>query len=414
MKKHLSVIIVIITTALSLSVNSAAAELQNTAGFKDTVGHWAEEQIKEAAGKGHINGYPDGNFHPDGRVSVDEFIKMIIMSLTTQLPDGKIIWSWEFFDKLNYTWQSVLVESTEHFDLNNIPTTKYWADPYLDQAQRMQFFFRYDTAWEDKYNVPLTREKAAYLIMSLIGKWEHPENDAFAKLAWESITDETEIHYKTHVQAAILKGIMRGYPDNIFKPNGYITRAEAVTIVSRILKDLNRDPYMPDLKNRYSITGPGWDHHSKIYVFPDRQYLNFIDALNQAKDRVPGHLEDTGVKFEYYESKEMYDKWVYEILRGNFQAESGFVIRFGLGASDLGYSLVLNTAYDLMDYKEMYNAFSSVLFEGEAHEFKTQFEAKIREEKETGKVTPISLVINHREVRITGTSNGGVAVEITE
>lgn len=130
MKKLLHAIIIISTLTLSLSVISANAEFQNTADFKDIKGHWAEERIKEAADKGHINGYPDGTFRPESRVSVDEFIKMVIMSLTTKLPDGKIIWSWEYFDKLNFTWQSVLVESTEHFDLNNIPTTNYWADPY--------------------------------------------------------------------------------------------------------------------------------------------------------------------------------------------------------------------------------------------------------------------------------------------
>lgn len=74
----------------------------------------------------------------------------------------------------------------------------------------------------------------------------------------------------------------------------------------------------------------------------------------------------------------------------------------------------MNTEYELKDYREMYDSFSSVLFEAKANEFKTQFEAKIKEEKETGKVTPISLMINHREVRITDTGNGGVAAEITE
>jgi hypothetical protein len=40
---------------------------------------------------------------------------------------------------------------------------------------------------------------------------------------------------KAHIQAVQAAGIMKGYADGTFKPNKVLTRAEAVTIINRIL-----------------------------------------------------------------------------------------------------------------------------------------------------------------------------------
>ncbi len=52
--------------------------LTETAGFKDTDGHWAEEYIKKATACGFINGFEDGTFRPEENVTFSQAVKMIL------------------------------------------------------------------------------------------------------------------------------------------------------------------------------------------------------------------------------------------------------------------------------------------------------------------------------------------------
>lgn len=49
--------------------------------FKDIKGHWAERYIETAVAQGIIKGYPDGSFLPDEKVSRAEFISMLNRAL---------------------------------------------------------------------------------------------------------------------------------------------------------------------------------------------------------------------------------------------------------------------------------------------------------------------------------------------
>ncbi|MBU1027068.1 MAG: S-layer homology domain-containing protein [Candidatus Margulisbacteria bacterium] len=60
-----------------------------------------------------------------------------------------------------------------------------------------------------------------------------------------------------YIALAVQLGVVNGYPDNTFRPNGYITRAEGVTIISRFAKlpasRISELPF-PDLIGRYWAT----------------------------------------------------------------------------------------------------------------------------------------------------------------
>ncbi len=60
-----------------------------------------------------------------------------------------------------------------------------------------------------------------------------------------AISEETQLTFKDvpgnhwaarYIALAVQLGIVNGYPDNTFRPNGYITRAEGVTIIARFAK----------------------------------------------------------------------------------------------------------------------------------------------------------------------------------
>jgi uncharacterized protein YkwD len=61
----------------SLSL-SACFQVEAAAVFKDTSSHWAKSTIEWAASQGIVDGYADGTFKPDRRVSEPEFLAMLV------------------------------------------------------------------------------------------------------------------------------------------------------------------------------------------------------------------------------------------------------------------------------------------------------------------------------------------------
>ena len=70
MKRFLSAVLVIVM--LAATCNTALA-----VSFSDTGDHWAKGSVDYLTGKGVVNGYTDGTFKPNNKVSRAEFIKML-------------------------------------------------------------------------------------------------------------------------------------------------------------------------------------------------------------------------------------------------------------------------------------------------------------------------------------------------
>ncbi|WEK55876.1 MAG: S-layer homology domain-containing protein [Candidatus Cohnella colombiensis] len=417
MKKLLIILslISILVMALPNSQSSAASKLPI---FSDIENHWAKSAIITAANKGYVNGYPDGTFRPNDRVNVDEFITMMIRSLIEKNSYGVMDWSDAFFEKLSYSLQQNLVESYDYFDptnINNIKSsTKYWADPYIDQANRMLFLKRNDSAWNNKFNVPLTREKAAYLVMSLLGWIEFHENPGLQDLAWKDIKDKKDVVYTTHVIEAYIKGIISGYPDKTFKPKGYITRAESIALIARIIDNSKRNLHIPDLTGKHYTTVAMPNGDTKYYVFPNAEYNKLYDALDKVKDTAPkgSYLEDARVFKIYYTSKEDYDKMIYQMQRSIYDFQPS-VFSVGIGSSDTDFSMSINSKYSHKGYEKIYDTFVNFMFEGKVDQFNKIFMGMLKERKESGTIKPVEFKINNREVKITTVGYDGIVAYVS-
>ncbi len=131
MKRFVSILLAIAMVCSMVICVSAGGK------FSDIEGHWGEEYINRWTDAGVINGYPDGTFRPDQKVTRAEVSK--ILTVAYKMPTD--------------------VEET------------YFSD--------------------------------------------------IAKAEW----------FYSYVQACAARGIVNGYPDGSFKPNGNITRSEAVKMV---------------------------------------------------------------------------------------------------------------------------------------------------------------------------------------
>jgi len=162
--------------------------------FNDTAGHWAEDQINTAVEKGYASGYPDGSFKPDQNISLAEFMvlvnKVFGLTQTTEI---------SFSDVEAGAWYEEAV---------GIAKASGYISGYPDGTMRP--------------DDPITREEAASIIMRL-------KNLTTEGSAADQFSDaEIMTWSKGAIGAVAEAGIMKGYPDNSFKPQNYITRAEAI------------------------------------------------------------------------------------------------------------------------------------------------------------------------------------------
>ncbi|CAJ1000919.1 phosphodiester glycosidase family protein [Brevibacillus aydinogluensis] len=77
--------------------------------------------------------------------------------------------------------------------------------------------------------VPLTRAQYVTLLARTF-EWELPSSP---KLGFK---DKIPAYAQGAVQVAVSKGLVKGYPDNTFRPDQPVTRAEAAVILDRVLK----------------------------------------------------------------------------------------------------------------------------------------------------------------------------------
>ncbi|OMF38837.1 hypothetical protein BK133_01155 [Paenibacillus sp. FSL H8-0548] len=173
--------------------------------FSDLAGHWGESAIYKASALGFVNGYTDGTFLPNRSVTRAEFAVMLARAL--QLPPEK-----EF----------------AFADAALIPD---WAREYVAASAKKKWI----TGYEDQKfyaNRLITREEMAAMIVRAGGF------DTAAE-AVTSFTDDKSISSwaRTYVATAQQKSIIQGVGNGRFNPQGKATRAEAVTVILKLLEE---------------------------------------------------------------------------------------------------------------------------------------------------------------------------------
>lgn len=173
---------------------------------KDVKGHWAEGVITEMYKNTVATGYNDNTFRPDSTITRAEFVALInrFFGYTETVPIT-------FSDIADNSW--------------------YKADVARAIAAG------YITGYEDNTFRPdnlLTRQEAAKILATL-QKLESPEQNKI-----EIFTDAVRVKdwAFTAMNALVKFGVIKGYPDNTLRPEGYITRAEAVHLLKKILPQL--------------------------------------------------------------------------------------------------------------------------------------------------------------------------------
>lgn len=191
-------------------------ELQNmpqntpTVSFTDLPNtHWAYKYIAEMVNKKVLEGYPDHKFRPDNTISRAEFATIIVKAAGLQAK------------KVNYS------------SFSDVKVTD-WYSPWIETAKDYLTGYRAANG-EYIYNptAPALREDITVAIVKLKGY-------DVARLANRSIIEAMFKDYegisesaKDYVAIAVENGLVSGYPDETFRPQNSITRAEAAALLWR-------------------------------------------------------------------------------------------------------------------------------------------------------------------------------------
>ena len=79
--------------------------------FNDVEGHWAETAIEIMNQQGIINGYPDGSFKPNEKITREQFAKLITLTFNLSLENN----SNTFSDIKEGHWSYAYVEASKDF-----------------------------------------------------------------------------------------------------------------------------------------------------------------------------------------------------------------------------------------------------------------------------------------------------------
>jgi len=218
----------------SLPITHVSATEKSNVKFSDVKGHWAESFINDFTNKGYINGYGDGTFRPNNKITRAEFVKLI-----------------------NITFGFTHKGNENFSDVNK-------GDWYYDEvlkAVKQGYIHGYEDG-TFKPNDEITREEAC----KIIGVILEVSGDGKTKFKDEKEISDWAIKY---VDGLVDKGIIHGYEDNTFKPQNNATRAESVKTLHGAKDKYSSDEDTPPVINP---TPPSVEPEQPID--PDDELLN--------------------------------------------------------------------------------------------------------------------------------------------
>ncbi len=168
--------------------------------FSDLEGHWAKSNILVMHERGIINGFTDGTFRPENNVTRAEFVKMLVAALKLEI-GGAV----QFDDVLPEDWHYAYIATAYNRGIVTGVGTGFNPDGAITRQDASVIVYRAIMAGAEDTGVTFNDE------------------DVIADYA------------KAAVAALSAKGIILG-SDGFFNPTNNMTRAEAATIIQRILQ----------------------------------------------------------------------------------------------------------------------------------------------------------------------------------
>ena len=157
----------------------------------------------------YVIGYPDGNVHPQGNISRAETATIFFRLLKADTRDGNLTAENAFADVVDGQWFNKAVSTMAKLGIVKGRSAETFAP-----------------------DAPITRAEFAAICARFNTKPTNTSN---------SFSDISGHWAEAEIERAVAFGWIAGYPDGTFRPDTYITRAEAMTMINRVLCRMPQD-----------------------------------------------------------------------------------------------------------------------------------------------------------------------------
>lgn len=157
----------------------------------------------------YVIGYPDGNVRPQGNISRAETATIFFRLLKADTRDGNLTAENVFADVANGKWFNKAVSTMAKLGIVKGRSAETFAP-----------------------DAPITRAEFAAICARFNTKPTNTSN---------SFSDISGHWAEAEIERAVAFGWIAGYPDGTFRPDTYITRAEAMTMINRVLCRMPQD-----------------------------------------------------------------------------------------------------------------------------------------------------------------------------
>ena len=208
-KKHVAEAALVSFTFASVLPGGAAFA---AADVTDVNGHWAEQAIHDWMERGYIGGYEDNTFRPNQTITRAEFVKLVNKTIDA--------------------------DQTATIAFSDVSDSDWFAGEVA-----LALGEGYVSGFEDgtfRPGEPVTRAQAAAFLakaLKLTG-----DADAVADMTDSAAIPDWAVGA---IGAVVAEGYMGGYEDGTFRPNRPLTRAEAVSMLNRVLNDDGNEDTKP-------------------------------------------------------------------------------------------------------------------------------------------------------------------------
>ena len=214
------------TLVYAIPATYSVAEAATKTTFKDVPkSHWAYESIKQVAEKGLVADYSDGTYKPSAQVTRAEFATFLS----------------RVFDGNDHTPSKFSDVGASH-----------WANDAIQEGLAVGFIKASDFS-KNRFepNKAMTRGEMSRWLANGLAHANADYGKAIEEMANSNLTlipipefykggvDKKDLPY---IGVALGTGLLSGYEDFTFKPNGNTTRAEVATILIRYMDTLKKVP----------------------------------------------------------------------------------------------------------------------------------------------------------------------------
>ncbi len=212
--------------------------------FEVQVGDWFREIGTHSA---YIGGYPDGTFRAEDSISREEVAKMVAVA------DG--------LESGGYSGRYIDVSKNR------------WSVPYIEAVSKRGYFSGYGNGLFLPHNA-MTRAEFAALVV----KYAEAEDIPLVSQPGIFSDVSSKDWFSSAVDKAAGSGFIKGYGDGTFRPQRQVTRAEAVTMLNRLLgrdfsKETLRNPDVFETMPFSDVSPKHWAYEQILEAAIEHEYI---------------------------------------------------------------------------------------------------------------------------------------------